>query len=401
MKWFYLSIGIAFYFFPFVLSEDSTVPTINHKFPFVYFFILFVFAILLLRKKANFYTHKFSKMFLIITFSVYVFLPLATFNVVELDVMSNINTIIFDFIFILVIIIISSQSRTHERLYKIMVAIFVGNGLYIFPQIFMDYSQLLLVENYVWIQEGERVARATYGMRHPNFTGTVILIEIFCTWFLLYELKNKLNKAVLISVQLVLILALITTGNRAAVYGILIAFLFSTYLFILKKINGSMRNLIILYSIGSFSVFIAFFFDWNNFYSSSASLIERYNIMKSVFEEVHRYGDYVFGIAPLDQIGLAEKFIFLRNDNWFIQTIVLYGAVGLVSMIILIIYILLNEVKSYFRSNDRNSLFKLAVFIGVISYSTMEITLFAHGYPLSLFLWIVVLSSAKRDVLSQ
>ncbi|WWB84947.1 hypothetical protein V5F90_18755 [Priestia aryabhattai] len=341
--------------------------------------------------------NKQSKIFVTITFAVYIFMPLATFNVVQLDFYSNIDTIIFDFIFILVIVFISQYSASKLVFHRIIIAIAIGNGMYIIPQIILNLPDLLSISNYTWIVDGERTSRATYGMRHANFTGTTLLIQLLSLFFLLANIKGRFRQAVLLIIELVLFMALLTTGNRAAVYGIGISTIFVSCLFILKLFSVNIRKLIIFYFLILVVAFMTFVFDWNNFYNSSASLIERYTIMKSVFKEINEYGDYFFGIAPIDQISLAGKYLFLRNDNSFVQTIVLYGFIGLILMLILIIYLLFKEINIYFQENSKQSMFKLIVFATAISYSTMEITLFAHGYPLSLFFWIVILYNFRSE----
>ncbi|EJR48923.1 hypothetical protein IIM_04100 [Bacillus cereus VD107] len=397
MKLFYISIAITFYFFAYIVSEHSFAHTIHHKFPVVYFLILFVTIILVATKKMKISINKKQRFFLFIAFMVYVFFPIISFNIVNFDFTSNVNTVFFDFIFIIAIVIISSQMGDLVKFYRVMLVVAIGNGLYILPEIFLDFSQIFVVDNYTWILKDERTARATYGLGHPNFAGMIILVEIFSILFCLFWNRSIFIKIICIVLEVILIFALITTGNRAAVYALVFSIIVGVYLFLLKKINTLMRNILLVYSTVIFFIFIVFIFDWTSFYSSSASLIERFTIMNSVISYIPIYGDYLFGIAPLDQISLATEFIFLRNDNWFIQTVVLYGVLGLTCMLILILYLFCYEVKTYFKSKKNTSLFNLVVFIAVINYSMMEITLFAHGYSLSLFLWIIILTKNEYD----
>ncbi|MFI8656236.1 hypothetical protein [Priestia megaterium] len=397
MKFFYISIILTFYFFPYVLSDHAIFTTLNHKFPIVYLLILFVTVVLLFIKKIKLRISTQHKLFLSLTGLVYVFFPLISYNILNFDFYSNVNNVIQDFIFIIVITIISAHIKFEKDLYKVMGAIAIGNGLFIVPSILINLAELFNMNNYMWLIDGERVIRATYEMRHPNFTGMTILIEVFSVLICFIVLKRLLYKLGLIFLEVILIAALITTGNRAAFYALVLSIIIGLFIFVLKKLKRLARNLVIVYSFLIVSIFFLFFFDWNKFYSSSDSLIERFQIMNRVFVLIPKYGDYFFGIAPINQIKLAQELIFLRNDNWFVQEIVLYGFVGLILLLILIIYLIVVNIKQYFITNSIYNLIKLVVLSAGIIYSTMEITLFAHGYSWSLFIWIVILTRLKEE----
>jgi O-antigen ligase len=406
MKLYYICIALSFYFFGYILSEQSIAETANFRFPVVYLIILFTTFIMLLIRKVKITLTKKQCLFFLVSFLVYVFIPLITFNVTKFNKYDNIINVFFDLTFILVIIIISSQMNDKFKYYKMLQAVAVGNGLYIFVSIITNFNQLINIDNYMWLADVERLARATYGLRHPNMAGMILLVEFYSLLYCLLHSKLVKLKVTLILIEVVLLLALISTGNRTACYAILLSFICGFVLVIMRKLSKRLRVLIIVYSIVVVTAYLLFVFNWNNFYASTNSLAERFSTMRSTLHYVPEMGNYFVGTAPIDNIGLSTDYLFLRIDNWFVQTLVLYGVLGLLLMLILILYLLFIELKNYLNNGDGFSLFRIVLFVSELIYSTMENTLFNHGYSWSLFLWLLILPNVnkkniKNDILKK
>ncbi|WP_410501912.1 hypothetical protein RIF24_14200 [Exiguobacterium acetylicum] len=393
MKFLYFSVTITFFFLAFTLSEYSGFQTVHFSNPIVYIFLLLVASSLIIKiKQKHNFIYK-NKLFLFISLCCFVVTPIFTFNVGNFNFLNNFKNVFYTAIFLGSIFMISNLIITRKDYIKLVRAIFLGNSLYILPMLAINLNDLFNLNHYLWLFGDERLERATYGLRHPNFSGMILLVEFYCLVILIIYERSKKNVLYLMMPLIVCFIAIISTGNRAAFFAVLISLIIVSFYYLIslfpKIIKYFLITTIILVSI----TYFIWIFNWNEFYNNSLSLIERFNTINSLMNLIPIYGDFITGIAPINQIELDSKILFLRTDNWYIQNIALYGLLAVIIFLCWIIFFATSIIR---QQDSKNSFIRLSILFSALVYALMENSLISYGYSWSLFTWIILLSTFEK-----
>lgn len=394
LKFLYFSVTVTFFFLAFTLSEYSNFQTIHFSNPIVYILLLLISSSLIIKIKQNQNFIYKNKLFLFIGLGCFVLVPIFTFNVGNFNFLNNSKNIFYTSLFLVSIFMVSNLINTKKDYIRLVKAIFLGNSLYILPMLIINLNDLFNLNHYLWLFGDERLERATYGLRHPNFSGMIFLVEFYCLVILIIYSKSKKKVLYLMMSLIVCFIAIISTGNRAAFFAVIISLIIVSLYYLISLFPKIIKYFLITIIILVTTNYFIWIFSWNEFYNNSLSLIERFNTINSLINLIPLYGNYITGIAPINQIDLDSNFLFLRTDNWYIQNIALYGLLAVIIFLCWIIFFATSVIR---QQDSKNSFIRLSILFSALIYALMENSLISYGYSWSLFTWIILLSTFEKE----
>lgn len=357
------------------LTDQGLFPKYSQYIPFV-----FIVIFMIISKERVIVEHS-VKVVVLLIFLTYVCIPIISFNFGKNNIVFESLYMGLNIIFVLALI----SLRVYSKKYGdkcIIKSLMIGNSFGIIYPLLCNFNDFNY-NNLRWIGSSSRASRANFGYSHANFAAMFIFFNILIIYIYFFIIGNNKKVFATILINLFIIIMLFT-ASRTAILCVGIFFLLEVMKNILQRLNWAQRIFIICLSgitliiliiaINIYNVRIEL--DLTSLYVRISNLRNNINILNK--------NSFLLGNGGVNISSMHNYITNMRiSDNWYITTILMYGSVGLMIMIINIIYILRSSIKN-------KNYFMVNLIITFIIYSTMENIMFVPGVLISMLFWGII-----------
>lgn len=329
-------------------------------------------------KIAEFKKTKIFILFFLVLFVNYVLIHFVSFNIKTEYIGITIPFLVLNFITYYVIAKISKFTDSKKDKELMLQYFFIGNSIFLVLAVFINFTDLINIDNYTYLFNGSRNSRAWFGFIHPNTAAMYLFVSSMIS---LYFLEKKKNFYWIMS-SIFFLAALLATGSKTGLYGIIILILGYTSYNIFRKIPVKIKIGLSAILIPIVALLVVFQFGelWQN---SSG----RNDYISSNITQLMESGKLFSGYAPLNYTEIGNYYPVVISDNWYATNLVANGLVGTGVFITFSIYLLIKT---------KNIFWKM-VFLAFLFMSIFENFLFIPGVILTQLIWVCVLSEGEND----
>ncbi len=343
------------------ITDQGLLPKYSQYIPLIFIVIFMIVS------KEKIVIERSIKVVVLLIFLTYVCIPIISFNFGKNNIVLESLYIVLNIIFVLALI----SLRTYSKKYGIkciVKSLMIGNFIGVTYSLLRNFNNFNN-NNLKWIGSSNRVARASFGYSHANFAAMFILFNILIIYiyFFIIENNRKIFATILISLFTI---TMLFTASRTAIFCVGIFFLLEIIKNILQRLNWIQKIFIICLS----SITLIILVMGLKIYNLQIDLD-----LRSLYVRIGSLKNNI-DILNKNSFLLGNGGVSISNMHNYITTILMYGIVGLLTMLINIIYISINSIK-----NKNYFIFNLI--ITVIVYSTMENIIFVPGVLISVLFW--------------
>src|SRR5699024_10660183 len=249
-----------------------------------------------------------------------------------------------------------------------------------------------------WLSSIETIKYAGY-FRNPNTLGIVVYNIFFFQLLMLFAIKNKIIKLIVLLLLLIDLILLYVSTSRSVWIAIIVAFVIyiSYNVFSKYKISYRLGFIITLLSVITFSYFYPMLYTLD-LVSKINSLVIEYTGKNLFSGRQIIWSDLIQLIEkkPLLGYGLSATAYNLAQTNHDAHNVILSilfqsGIIGLL-LYSLMLYFLWDALYIEKNTSFNKNLLKLfpSFFIGLLVYQSFEMSFIKGGYSISMFEWLFV-----------
>ncbi|MFB8422097.1 O-antigen ligase family protein [Priestia megaterium] len=359
-----------------------------------YVLLIMVMIVCMLLKIKNEYPNKRQTSIFIMMVLLFTFYPLASKIMTSetqifLYSMVSLSLIIFSFWASIVI-------NYYNLLERLSITLYISLLVFIFYSYMTSNHSIFNFDSILASFDQENRQRPDFGFNHPGTAGSLAFLFLINSFNLRVSIiKQKRTYFVMVILELLVLLYLINTGSRGAIFSTV--FFFTSYYLIkytiLKLTLQKIFFGIVLYTL----IFLLL-----------ANIIPALNIAELNNISSGRIYNWISTIDYLSNsnnllLGLgyfntnyfysdSNPYNFLSSDNWFVYITITLGLIGVFLSILLFFYILSVLLRSKQVDSKNTQLYSICLFLTICYYSTLENLIFNPSMLLCLYLWIWIFS---------